>query len=62
MSIQHPTQATGDRTRQALKELCELQQQNPERSRKSLLQQVESKYDLTPKECEFLDRNFQGTI
>jgi hypothetical protein len=61
MSTQQPTQATGDKTRQALAELCSLQQQHPEKARLSLLKQVEIKYDLNPKECEFLDRNFQDT-
>jgi len=58
MSTQQPTQATGDKTRQALTELSDLHQQHPKKSRQSLLQQVAIKYDLTPKECEFLNRNF----
>ena len=59
MSTQRPTQAAGDKTRQALAELCNLQEQHPDKTRQSLLKQVELKYDLTPKECEFLDRSFQ---
>jgi len=59
MSTQQPTQATGDKTRQALAELCCLQEQHPNKTRLSLLKQVEIKYDLNPKECEFLNRNFQ---
>ncbi len=58
MSIQHPTQCTGDKTRQALAELADLLLQSPDKSRQALLKQVEIKYDLTPKECEFLNRNF----
>ncbi|MEN8200477.1 MAG: hypothetical protein ABFR63_10450 [Thermodesulfobacteriota bacterium] len=60
MTSQQPTQKTGDKTKQALAELAELTEKNPDKSRQSLLQQVEIKYDLTPKECEFLNRNFQG--
>lgn len=60
MSSQHPTQSAGDKTRQALAELCHLLEKYPEKSRKALLEQVEIKFDLTPKECEFLDRNFQN--
>ncbi len=60
MSARHPTQTTGDKTSQALAELCELHRQYPEKSRQSLIQQVTIKLDLTPKEGEFLVRNFQG--
>ena len=59
MSSQHPTQCPGDKKKQALNELCQLIKDHPEKNRKALLQQVETKYDLTPKECEFLERNFQ---
>ena len=58
MSTQNPTQATGDKTRQALAELTSLLEQHPEKSRQSLLHQVEIKFDLTPKECDFLNKNF----
>ena len=60
MTTQHPTQRCGDKKKQALAELSELVEKYPDRSRKSLLQQVEIKYDLTPKECEFLNRNFDN--
>jgi len=55
---QHPTQNSGDKTKQALTELCQLLEQHPEKSRQELLQQVEVKFDLTPKECAFLNQNF----
>ncbi len=58
MSSQHPTQNTGDKKKQALTELAELTKNHPEKSRQQLLQQVETKYDLTPKECDFLNKNF----
>lgn len=59
MSSQRPTQCKGDKKKQALAELADLIKKHPEKSRKALLQQVEIKYDLTPKECEFLNNNFQ---
>lgn len=61
MTTQQPTKKMGDRTKQALAELSELLAKHPDKTRSSLLQQVEIKYDLTPKECEFLNRNFQDT-
>lgn len=59
MTSQQPTKLPGDKKKQALAELCELLKKHPEKSRQSLLQQVEIKYDLNPKECDFLNRNFQ---
>ncbi len=58
MSSQHPTQSTGDKKQQALTELCQLLKDHPDKSRQALLQRVEIKFDLTPKECEFLSKNF----
>lgn len=59
MTLQQPTRCQGDRKKQALAELAELVVKHPEKTRENLLRQVELKYDLTPKECEFLDRNFK---
>ncbi len=58
MTNQNPTQKKGDKTTQALAELSELLTKYPDKNRQTLLQQVETRYDLTPKECEFLNRNF----
>ncbi|MCF8057038.1 MAG: hypothetical protein K9K37_10415 [Desulfocapsa sp.] len=60
MTNQQPTKKAGDKTKQALAELSELLEKHPDKTRSCLLQQVEIKYDLTPKECEFLNRNFQN--
>jgi hypothetical protein len=60
MTTQQPTKKAGEKTTQALAELSELLEKHPDKSRQALLQQVETKYDLTPKECEFLNRNFQN--
>ena len=59
MTTQQPTKKPGDKTAQALTELAELLTKHPDKNRQTLLQLVEKKYDLTPKECEFLNRNFQ---
>jgi hypothetical protein len=61
MTSQQPTQGSGDKTKQALAHLCQLCEDHPEVPRKKHLQQVEVKFDLTPKECEFLNRNFHKT-
>jgi hypothetical protein len=54
-----PTQKPGDKLKKALKAFCELLEQHPEKSRLTLLQEVEIKFDLTPKECEFLNNHFE---
>ena len=53
-----PTQKPGDRLKKALEAFSELLEQHPEKSRLALLQQVEIKFDLSPKECEFLNSHF----
>lgn len=50
-----PTQRPGDKMKKAICAFSELLQQHPEKNRASLLHQVEIKFDLSPKECEFLD-------
>ncbi len=50
-----PTQRPGERLRNAICTFSELLQQYPEKSRASLLRQVEIQFDLSPKECHFLN-------
>ena len=58
MSDQHPTQAAGDKLKKAICALSELVREQPNKSRAALLQQVEIRFDLSPKECEFLNKHF----
>jgi hypothetical protein len=53
-----PTQRPGDKLKKALKALSELLESHPEKSRIELLHEVEIKFDLSPKECEFLNSHF----
>jgi hypothetical protein len=55
MSSHTPTQRPGDKMKKAIRAFSELTQQHPEKSRESLLRQVEIQFDLSPKECEFLN-------
>lgn len=57
MTTQHPTQAPGDKIKKAICAFSELLTQHPEKNRATLLRQVEIQFDLSPKECEFLDKN-----
>ena len=49
----------GDKLQKALREFSELLLKHPEKSRSQLLQEVEIKFDLSPKECGFFKRNFE---
>ncbi|MDD3815073.1 MAG: hypothetical protein PHZ02_10540 [Desulfocapsaceae bacterium] len=55
MSAQTPTQRPGDKMKKAICAFSELIREHPDKSRVSLLHQVEIQFDLSPKECEFLD-------
>lgn len=57
MSAHTPTQRPGDKMKKAISAFSELIRKHPEKSRSSLLRQVEIQFDLSPKECEFLNNN-----
>lgn len=48
----------GDKIKKAIQELSELLADKPEKNHRQLLQQVAIKFDLSPKECAFLERHF----
>ena len=49
---------SGDKIKKALKWLSEAVQNEPEKSRLQLLEQAEIRFNLSPRECEFLNANF----
>jgi len=53
-----PTQQAGDKIKKALQTFSELLEKQPEKSRLALLHEVEVRFDLSPKECEFLNSHF----
>lgn len=61
MTNSQPTQLPGDKIKKAIIYLSELIEQHPEKSRKVLLNKVEVQFDLSPLECEFLNKHFAGT-
>ena len=48
----------GDKIRKAIKWLSEAVLSQPEKSRQRLLEEAEIRYNLSPRECEFLNCNF----
>lgn len=56
-----PTELPGDKLRKAIDEFCELVKQNPATSRGELIERVSRKYDLSPRECDFLLRQLDNS-
>ncbi len=54
----HITQTPGDKLKKAITCFSELLTTKPDKSRQELLHEVEIKFDLSPRECEFLDNHF----
>jgi len=48
----------GDKLRKAVKWLSEMVKEHPEKSRKEIILDAEVRFDLSPKECEFLQKRF----
>ncbi len=50
----------GDKLQKAIKEFSELVGENPDVERWKLLEKVVKKFDLSPKESDFLERHFKN--
>lgn len=62
MCAQPTTQRPCDKMKKAICAFSELTQKYPQKSRLSLLHEVEIKFDLSPKECEFLNTQLAGMM
>lgn len=51
-------QPTSDKLKKALKWLSETTRECENRKRADILREAETRFDLSPAECEFLDNNF----
>ena len=49
-----------DKLSHAVKAFSEMIQNHPEKNRDTIMQEVQLKYDLSPMECEFLDKHFSS--
>ena len=58
MASRLPTQVPGDKIKKAIIHFSELLESKPDESREALLQKVETKFDLSPIECQFLHKHF----
>ena len=48
----------GESIRNAVKWISEITKEYPEKSRKEIIYEAELRFDLSPKECDFLFRKF----
>ncbi len=50
----------GERLRKAVVWVSEVLREKPERDRREVIREAEVRFDLTPKECRFLDQELPG--
>jgi hypothetical protein len=58
MSQVEEIQPTGDRMKKAIRWISETILTHPRKNRKTVIEEAQLRFDLTPKECEFLNKNF----
>lgn len=61
MAASLPTQVPGDKIKKAIILFSELLETHPEKPRNVLMQEVQMKLDLSPMDCEFLNKHFAKT-
>ncbi len=54
------TSRPGEKIKKVLEWVKETLDAHPEKSRKDLFKEAEIRFDLTPKDCEFINKNFAG--
>ena len=50
---------TGDKMKKALHWISEMLASHPEKSRQQVISEAEIRFDLSPKECDFIDRKLR---
>lgn len=51
----------GDRLRKAVKWMSTMCKEHPGKKRKDIIKEAEIRFDLSPKECDFLEKKFSGS-
>ena len=49
---------SGDKMKKAIRWISDTLLEHPEKRRTQIIREAELRFDLTPVECEFLDKNF----
>lgn len=58
MTATESTMPEGERIRKAVRWISETCGEKKEKTRAAIIKEAEIRFDLTPLECEFLDRHF----
>ena len=53
---------SGEKLRRTIRWISETVLEQPEKPRREILKEAEVRFDLSPKECQFLDTNFAELI
>ena len=53
---------SGEKMKKTLCWISEMLQAHPEKNRQQIISEAEIRFDLSPKECDFIDRNLQHKI
>ncbi len=53
---------TGDKMKKALCWISEMLKTHPEKNRQQIFSEAEIRFDLSPKECDFIDRKLRQDI
>lgn len=56
----NPVQSPGDKMKRAIRWLSETVQQCPAKPRRQIIEEAQIRFDLSPAECAFLEKNFNG--
>lgn len=56
-----PTELPGDKLRKAIDAFCELKKTHPSAPQGELIAKVSQKFDLSPRECDFLIRQLNSS-
>ena len=57
-----PPAASGDKLTKAIKAFSEQCQCHPEKKRLTILREIAFRFDLSPRECEFLETKFAQDV
>ena len=53
---------SGDRMKKTLCWISEMLKEHPEKSRQQIFSEAEIRFDLSPKECDFIDRKLRHDV
>jgi len=53
---------SGDRMKKTLCWISEMLKEHPEKSRQQIISEAEIRFDLSPKECDFIDRKLRHDV